>query len=130
MNLLDLMGSNSPCGKTSPASSASETMPSDVSWERLSEANKPSYSLVGEHGQTLVWFPDHGVGLRGGFSTLNISAWPNDASVCSLSQVLEPLTPPRYSLSAKACRGILRRAENRKKKLPELLARALKAVAG
>jgi site-specific DNA-cytosine methylase len=46
----------------------------------------------------------------------NISAWPNDASVCSLSSVLEtgPI-PQRYYLSARACAGILRRAEKRGK---------------
>jgi hypothetical protein len=67
----------------------------------------------------------------GGFSTLNISEWPNDAVVCSLSQVLETTSiPPRFFLSAKACAGILRRAEKRGKSLPPQLAHALQAVAG
>ena len=46
--------------------------------------------------------------------------------VCSLSDVLEtgPL-PPRFSLSAKACSGILRRAERRGKALPPMLKAAL-----
>lgn len=40
--------------------------------------------------------------------------------VCSLSDVLETgSVPPRFSLSAKACSGILRRAERRGKALPE-----------
>ena len=54
----------------------------------------------------------------------------SDAGVCSLSEILE--TGPidhRYFLSAKACAGILRRAEKRGKVLPEPLALALKAVA-
>jgi hypothetical protein len=52
------------------------------------------------------------------------------SSVASLSEVLEtgPL-PPRYSLSAKACSGILRRAERRGKALPPMLKAALEAVA-
>jgi hypothetical protein len=52
-------------------------------------------------------------------------------SVASLSEVLEtgPL-PPRFSLSAKACSGILRRAERRGKALPPMLKSALEAVAG
>lgn len=44
----------------------------------------------------------------------NISAWPNDAVVCSLSQVLEQDSiHAKYFLSAKACAGIIRRAEAR-----------------
>src|SRR3546814_19827000 len=82
-------------------------------------------------GPVQVWLPGQGHGLHGGFSTLNISEWPNDAAVCSLSQILEkgPI-PQRFFLSAKACLGILRRAEKRGKELPEQLARALQAVAG
>jgi len=50
--------------------------------------------------------------------------------VCSLSDVLETqLVPQRFYLSAKACQGILRRAERRGKKLPEMLRKALEAVA-
>jgi hypothetical protein len=61
---------------------------------------------------------------------LNTSAWPNDASVCSLSSILETgQILRRYYLSQKACLGILRRAEARGKTLPEQLRRALQAVA-
>jgi hypothetical protein len=51
--------------------------------------------------------------------------------VASLSEVLEtqPL-PQRFSLSAKACSGILRRAERRGKDLPPMLKQALEQVAG
>jgi hypothetical protein len=64
------------------------------------------------------------------FLTLNTSEWPSDAAVCSLSDVLETgELPQRYFLSAKACRGILRRAEKRGKQLPPSLAEALQAVA-
>jgi DNA (cytosine-5)-methyltransferase 1 len=60
----------------------------------------------------------------------NILAWPNDAAVCSLSQVLEKGSiPRRYFLSSTACAGILRRAEKRGKKLPAPLQAALMAVA-
>ena len=50
--------------------------------------------------------------------------------VASLSDVLEtqPL-PQRFSLSAKACAGILRRAERRGKELPPMLKAALEQVA-
>ncbi len=46
----------------------------------------------------------------------------------SLSQVLEQNPSERYSLSAKAAQGILRRATKRDKKLPEMLTKALEQV--
>jgi hypothetical protein len=56
----------------------------------------------------------------------NISDWPNDASVCLLSQVLEKGSiPQRYFLSSTACAGILRRADKRGKELPPMLKQAL-----
>ncbi len=65
---------------------------------------------------------------RGGFRTPNISAWPNDAAACSLSQVLvRGSIPEKYNLSSTACAGILRRAARRGKVLPPLLERALRA---
>jgi hypothetical protein len=73
---------------------------------------------------------DPGAELRGAFSTLNISDWPNAAAVCSLSQVLETGSiSQRFFLSSKACAGILRRAEKRQKTLPPALQAALEAVA-
>jgi len=70
--------------------------------------------------------------------TLSISEWTaldglslNDAGVCSLSDILETGdVPQRFYLSAKACAGIIRRADKRGKELPPQLARALQAVAG
>jgi len=59
----------------------------------------------------------------------NGSAWPNDAVVSSLSQVLvRGSIPQQYFLSSTACAGILRRAEKRGKKLPEPLMLALMAA--
>jgi len=61
--------------------------------------------------------------------TLNTSESPSAAVECSLSDVLETQNvPAKYLLSAKACEGILRRAERRGKKLPEMLDRALRSV--
>jgi len=55
----------------------------------------------------------------------------NGDAVCSLSDILETGdVPQRFYLTAKACRGILRRADKRGKNLPPQLARALQAVAG
>jgi hypothetical protein len=70
--------------------------------------------------------------------TLNTCEWGDGpepfrsaGDVSSLSDVLEtgPL-PPRFSLSAKACSGILRRAERRGKALPPMLKAALEQAAG
>ena len=53
---------------------------------------------------------------------------PNDQ--VRLSQVLETGSiPPQYYLSAKACAGVLRRAEKRGRSLPPLLQTALERVA-
>ena len=70
-----------------------------------------------------------GMASPGGFWTLSISEWPSAAAVCSLSAILETDVPPRFYLSAKACRGILRRAAQRKRALPTPLREALSAVA-
>ena len=60
--------------------------------------------------------------------TLSTLEWPSDAVVCSLSDTLETGDmPQRFFLSARACQGILRRAEKRGKKLPSALQRALEA---
>ena len=71
-----------------------------------------------------------GIARPGECLTLSTSEYHNAAVVCSLSQVLETgEIPQRYYLSQKACSGILRRAENRGKVLPEMLQKALEAVA-
>lgn len=53
---------------------------------------------------------------------LATSESPNDAVACSLSSVLETGSHlRRYSLSPKACAGILRRAARRGRELPRQL---------
>jgi hypothetical protein len=52
---------------------------------------------------------------------------PSVAVESSLSQILEADVPARYSLSKRACEGILRRAAKRGKELPAMLAEALLA---
>lgn len=71
-----------------------------------------------------------GMGSHTEFLTLSTLEFHSAADVCSLSDVLETGdVPQRYYLTAKACLGILRRAERRGKSLPPQLARALQAVA-
>ena len=56
---------------------------------------------------------------------INCGEQPAEKNPTRLSQILEPMPESRYSLSAKACAGILRRAESRGKVLPETLRTAL-----
>ena len=114
-------------GKTSPEFSAQKTTPLGASSLRWLGQMTPSYRSA--DGQTQAWCLDPDAMPRGVSSMLNISDWPNDASVCSLSRVLEtgPI-PAKYFLSAKACRGILRRAAKRGKELPPMLRSALESV--
>lgn len=73
-----------------------------------------------------------GILARSECLTLNSSEWPSDAAVSFLSDVLEVGQErlQRYSLSPKACQGILRRASKRGKPLPPMLEAALRAQGG
>ena len=53
-----------------------------------------------------------------------------DGGVYLLSSILMDNVPERFSLSPKACQGILRRAAKRGKELPEVLKLALERQAG
>lgn len=66
-----------------------------------------------------------GSALRGGCLTLSIGVSPSAAVESTLWQILEADAPEKYYLSAKACAGILRRAERRGKTLPKMLREAL-----
>lgn len=57
--------------------------------------------------------------------TRNISVSPNGAKESTLSQILQVNAPEKYSLSARACNGILNRVLKHGKKLPEVLREAL-----
>jgi hypothetical protein len=71
-----------------------------------------------------------GMGSPTEFWTLSGLESPSAVAVCSLSHTLETGdVPQRYFLSAKACAGILRRAERRGKELPAQLRLALAATA-
>ena len=117
-------------GKTSPESLTPPTMRSAAFWQDW-PVRAFHYSRQGESGQTQVLCMVPKEQSRGGSRMPNISEWPNDAAVCSLSQVLETGSiPQRFFLSSTACAGILRRAEKRGKELPTALRDALRAVAG
>lgn len=116
-------------GKTSQEFFQPATTLSAAFWERL-PARIANCSRQGANGRTLVVSLDQRGILPGESLMPNISEWPNDAVVCSLSQVLEKGSiHQKYFLSKMACVGILRRAVKRGKKLPGQLAAALQEVA-
>ena len=57
--------------------------------------------------------------------TVNFGVSPSVAKESRLSQILEDSVPEKYYLSARACKGILTRAERRGKTLPPELEAAL-----
>ena len=68
--------------------------------------------------------------LLGEFTTRSFGECPKEENASRLSQILEDCPLPKYSLSAKACQGILNRANRRGKELPPELKAALEAQAG
>ena len=83
-----------------------------------------------ESGQTPEWYEAEALISLGACTTPNISAQHSGAGACFLSAILQENVPEKYSLSPKACAGILRRAERRGKDLPPLLKAALMQQAG
>jgi len=83
--------------------------------------------------ETLEFFsqrwPKSGMAAPGGWLTLDTLEFPSGAVECSLSDVLEMTVSERYALSARAARGILRRASVRGRALPKELLEALEALA-
>ena len=63
-------------------------------------------------------------------SSFNCSEKPTIPNPSKLSDVLETHPDPKYILSPKACLGILRRAKERGKNLPDLLERTLTIQSG
>lgn len=76
--------------------------------------------MVGNEGPGGTFSVPHGDCL-----TLNFGECPNVENVSTLSMILEMDVPDKYFLSAKACWGIIRRAEQRNKEIPVILKIAL-----
>lgn len=106
-----------------------------TSWERLQamlgvtlkpylkKSDRPTFQcLLLDDGLEPEWLEAKTVESHGERSMLNFGASPNIVRESSLSQVLESGGGThRYSLTPKACAGILRRAKERGKCLPEML---------
>jgi len=127
MNFLDTL-----YGKTSPEHSVqTEAKTSVPSSNRSVPSAKKEYQFLDlrtGYGNLLGSYWETATVLPGGCSMHNTSESLRDADVSSLSEVLQMNAPEKYSLSAKACRGILRRAEKRGKVLPDMLREALTEV--
>lgn len=76
-------------------------------------------------GAVLVPLWETDIRSLGAHWTPNIGECPKGVEESGLWQILEERVHPKYYLSAKACLGILRRAERRGKELPKLLREAL-----
>ena len=70
-----------------------------------------------------------GGALLGVYTMHSFGEFPKEENASLLSQILVEEAHPKYSLSAKACQGILNRANRRGKKLPEILQKALESQA-
>ena len=93
-------------------------------------SQKPRFQcLILGDGPTPEWYEAEELISLGACTTPNISEQHSGAGVSFLSQILEEHAPARYSLSPKACQGILRRAERRGKELPPMLRLALEQQA-
>ena len=94
------------------------------SWKMCLDFYQATKDAISE-SSSLNW-PTQGIAtLNGEFWIRNSSEYPNDAEESSLSEVLLTEVESRYSLSKKACEGILRRANRRGKVLPTALQEAL-----
>lgn len=115
-------------GKTCPEHSAAtkdETSRQSSKRSSASQSRKPPIlKCLKKDGQlggaTTMKREDDGAWL-GECMTRNTGESPNAAAVSRLSQILEETPQEKYSLSTKACQGILRRAERRGKDLPPVL---------
>ena len=120
------------CGKTWPeplAATKEKTSRQSSKRSSKSSSRKPPglkclkrAGLPG--GDTTMKWEDDGA-WYGELTTRNTGECPNVAVVSRLSQILEETPHPKYNLTAKACQGILRRAERRGKDLPKLLKQVL-----
>ena len=126
MSLFDL---DSQCGKTYPEHSAATKARTSERSSKKSAVSKTKpllfLNLQKESGLLSEPLWETVTVLPGECWTLNSGECPNAAVESSLSQILEDNPYQKYFLSAKACQGILRRAETRGKELPPMLKEAL-----
>ena len=117
------------CGKTSPAHTAATKGKTSELCSKNSAASKtvtPIFlDLRTGSGLTRERSWQTGIPSHGEHSTLNTGESPSVVVESTLSQILEANVPLKYYLSARACAGVLNRAQKRGKPLPEILKTAL-----
>lgn len=92
----------------------------------LKKSQRPVFQcLQVASGQPQEWLEGERLTQLGECLTLNFGEYPNVERESTLSEILEDNVPEKYSLSPKACLGILRRAKAKGRKLPENLRIAL-----
>lgn len=118
-------------GKTSPEPSpptAAKTLQRSLKKSSKSASRMPMCKCVsrggGQSPGAIMLTMDDGA-LLGAYTMRSFGECPNEENVSLLSQILEVSPHPKYSLSARACLGILNRAERRGKILPQELKKAL-----
>ena len=114
------------CRRTSPALYPAASPPEVTFKPCLKRSQKPRFLFLDlANGQTPEWCEAEALISLGACTTPNTSERHSDAGESFLSWILEGDAPAKYSLSPKACAGILRRAERRGKALPPMLREAL-----
>lgn len=99
------------------------------SWKMSQDFYQATTDAISE-SSSLLW-PTQGIAtLNGEFWIRNSLEYPSDAKESSLSEVLQTEAPARYSLTAKAAEGVLRRSNRGGKTLPDHLQKALEHVVG
>lgn len=119
----------SPAGGTPKQEKSGQAKTSGSSSSRFSKLKNHTFMLLDLRpgaGNMLGPYWEYDPVWPGSFGTLNTSECPSDVVVSFLWQILQAIVPSRYCLSNKACRGILRRSEERGKPLPKDLERVLR----
>jgi len=133
---VSLFGPDTWSGKTSPELSVpkvAKTSQLSSKKSSKSQSREPICVCVcrrmdGQNPGVITLRMDRGA-LLGEYTMLSFGESPKEENVSRLSQILEDKAHPKYSLSAKACQGILNRAIRRGKELPEELKIALEQQA-
>ena len=120
------------CPEHSQATKAQTSLPSLKKRSASSSRKPPLFLCLRKDGQqadvsTPMW--EHGA-LLGAYSMHSFGECPKEENESRLSSILEECPHPKYSLSARACEGILRRMNAKNKPLPECLRETLVWQAG
>ena len=105
---------------------------SDASSKKRQGSSKKTplfLDLTTENGHTPAASWEMGGALLGEYTMHSFGEYPKEENESHLSQILQDTVPEKYSLSEKACRGILTRANRRGKALPDVLREALEKQA-